>query len=141
MSQENVEIVRSIYAEWERGDYSRAEWAHPEIEYVTADGPDAGTRCGLAAMSEGWRRFLSLWAEFHTEAEEYIALDDDRVLVLTMFGGQGKTSGLEIGHTQAKGAAVFDLRDGKVTKLALYMEQQRALADLGLTPERESRRP
>ena len=30
MSQENVEIVRSIFAAWECGDYSSAGWAHPE---------------------------------------------------------------------------------------------------------------
>ena len=29
MSQENVELVRSIHEAWERGDYTSTEWADP----------------------------------------------------------------------------------------------------------------
>jgi hypothetical protein len=48
----NVELVRSIYAAWERGDYSRAgEWAHREIEYVNADGPAPGIWTGAQGMA------------------------------------------------------------------------------------------
>jgi hypothetical protein len=37
MSQENGEIVRSIHAEWARGNFSSTTWADPEIELVRAD--------------------------------------------------------------------------------------------------------
>jgi hypothetical protein len=76
---ENVDLVRSIYAAWERGDYKSAEWADPEIEWVFADGPEPGTWTGLDGMSEGWRDWLSAWEDFRVEADEYRALDAERV--------------------------------------------------------------
>ena len=132
MSQENVELVRSIFAAWERGDYSSAEWAHPEIEFVIADGPTPGSWTGVAAMAEAWREALSAFEELRAEADEYRALDDERVLVLMHFSGRGKTSGLEVGDIQMKGANLFHVRGGKVTRLVTYWDRERAFADVGL---------
>jgi hypothetical protein len=129
---ENLELVRSIYAAWERGDVSSTEWAHSEIEFVIADGPRPGTWTGLAGMKEGWRTFLDAWDGFHAEADEYRVIDDARVLVLDSFSGRGKLSGLEVGAIYTQGALVFQLRDRLVTHLALYLDRDRALADLGL---------
>jgi ketosteroid isomerase-like protein len=132
MASENVELVRSLYAAWERGDYSSLDWAHPEIEFGIADGPSPGDWSGLAGMVEGFRDWLSVWDVFRTDVDEYRELDDERVLVLVRAAGRGKTSGLELGQMRSRGAAVFQVRDGKVTRIVLYWDRQRALADLGL---------
>ena len=131
MSQENLDFVRSICAAWGRGDWSSAEWAHPEIEFVILDGPTPGSWTGLAEMAEGWRSFLSTWEEFRVDVDEYRELDDERVLVLDHPSGVGKTSGVDLGQMQAKGAQLFHIRGGKVTRLVHYFDRERALADLG----------
>jgi ketosteroid isomerase-like protein len=131
----NLDLVRSIYADWERGDLSSTDWADPEIEYIFADGPSPAMWTGLAGMAEGWREWLSAWDGYRTEAEGYRELDGERVLVLAGNTGRGKTSGVEIGQVQPRGAAVFRIRDGKVTRLVVYWDRDRALADLGLAPE------
>src|SRR4029453_1314448 len=135
MSQENVEIVRSIYADWERGDYSSAEWAHPEIEYVIADGPTPGSWTGLAGLAEGFRSILDAWEGYGGEVDDYRELDDERVLVLVHRSGRGKTSGLELGAKQTKGADLLHIRGGKVTRLVFYFDSEHAFADLGLAEQ------
>ena len=132
MSQENVEVVRSIFAAWERGDYSSAEWAHPEIAFVAADGPAPGSWAGVAAMAGAWREALSAFDTLCAEADHYRALDDERVLVLMHFTGRGRTSGVDVGEMAMKGLNLFHVRGGKVTRLVMYWDQERGLADVGL---------
>jgi ketosteroid isomerase-like protein len=135
MVSANVELVRSIRAALERGDYSSAEWAHPEIEYVWADGPDPGSWRGRSGMAGRMRDFLSAWTDFRTVTEEYVELDDERVLVLIGYRGQGKRSGLEAEQLHAKGASLYHVREGRVTRMVQYLDRERALADLGLAPQ------
>ncbi|MDQ6811805.1 MAG: nuclear transport factor 2 family protein [Actinomycetota bacterium] len=136
----NLDLVRSIYAAWERGDWSSAEWAHPEIEFVVADGPSPFSSTGVARMAASWRQWLSAWEGYRVAAEEYRELDDERVLALVRYGGRGRTSGLELGQIGPKAVTLFHVRDGKVTKIVGYNSRDRGLADFGLAPEAGSDR-
>jgi len=49
--------------------------------------------------------------------------------------GRGKTSGMDIGHIGAEGAALFHVRRGRVTRLVIYGERKHSLDDLGLSPD------
>jgi ketosteroid isomerase-like protein len=131
----NLDLVRSIYERWERGDFSWVGWADPEIEYVIVDGPAPGNWTGLAGLEQGGLGFLSSWDELRVRADECHELDDERVLVLTRLSGRGKTSGMELGEMQAQGADLLQVRDGKVTRFVLYFNRERALAELGTSPE------
>jgi hypothetical protein len=129
---ENLDLVRSICACWERGDFSSAEWAHAEVELVFADGPETGSWTGRTAMAQGMREFLTSWAEWQVEADDYRELDDERVLALVHHSGRGRMSGLELGQIGGKGAVLFDIHDGMVTRSVIYFDRAQALADLGL---------
>jgi ketosteroid isomerase-like protein len=129
MSQENVELVRSIYRDWERGDWSSVAWADPEIEFVMADGPETGRVTGVAEMGRSWSGRLRPWEDFQVRPEEYRELDDGRVLAFTRGRGRGKTSEVIV---EDRGANIFEFRDGKVAKLTIYFDRANALADLGL---------
>jgi ketosteroid isomerase-like protein len=125
----NLDLVRSIYADIERGDYGSAEWAHREIEYVVADGPEPGSFTGRQGMAQAMRSIFSALTGVSTEAEEYRELDAVRVLVLARGSGRGKRSGVEVENRTAE---VFEIHDGKVTRIVNYFDREHALADLGL---------
>ncbi|HEX7609859.1 MAG TPA: nuclear transport factor 2 family protein, partial [Solirubrobacteraceae bacterium] len=127
---ENVDLVRSVYADWERGEFSRAiEWAHPEIEWVRFGGDGAGAWTGLEALTEATAELLGGWQQVRAEAEEYRDLGDERVLVLTRWSGRD-SAGSDVELLRAN---LFRVREGKVVRLIFYWDRERALADLGLT--------
>jgi ketosteroid isomerase-like protein len=115
-----LDLVRSIYAAWERGDFTSVEWAHPGITLIAADGPEAGTT---------WT------GHYRVVAEDYRELDGDRVLILMQHRGHGRASGLGDKEVRTEGANVAHIRDGVVVQLDLYWDRDRALDDLGLSRE------
>jgi ketosteroid isomerase-like protein len=127
---ENLDLVRSIYANWERGDFRSGEWADPEIEFSVVDG--AVGMSGPGETAQFIRDIWSVWDDYRVMADKFRELDDERVLVLVHTAGVGRTSGVDIGRVHKGGANLFHLRNGKVTRFELYWDRDRALADLGL---------
>ena len=134
---ENLDLVRSIYADWERGDYSDGAWAHPEIDYVflRAAGFPPDNAHGREEMKEAARANIEVWARIRVAADEYRELDSERVLVFDQWTGRGKRSELDMRQFAPKSAHLFHVRDGMVTKLVSCLERDHAFADLGLAPK------
>ena len=128
----NLDLVRSIYAAWERGEFGSSDWAHPEMLYEYADGPSPGRWVGTEGMAVGFRDFLGAWLDWGVVADDYRELAEERVLVSFRLTGRGKVSGVDIAKLHTKGATLFEINDGKVTKVVQYFDGDRALGDLGL---------
>ena len=135
MASANLDLVRSIYADWERGDFNRTAGLHPEIAWAYVGGPEPSSGIGMAGMAAPMRDWLHAWNEWRIEATDYRELDYERILVFCRGVGRGKTSGVDLGQLSTDGANLFEVHDGKVTRLVIYWHRDLAFADLGLAPE------
>jgi uncharacterized protein len=130
MSQENVELVRSIVEAWNHGDYSMAlELADPEIRVEAALG---GTFDGTYQGPTEARRFLEdFWRNYeqsHTDVDEYISAGDN-VVFAAHLRGRGKGSGVEV---EMRNWQVCTVRDGKIVRYRLFATKREALEAAGL---------
>lgn len=131
----NLDLVKSIYAKWEEGDFSSSDWADPEIELVVADGPTPGRTTGLEAMAAIWGEVLRAYEGFRAIPERFVELDEERVLVYIRNRRRGKGSRLEVAEMQPRSVNLFHVREGKVVRLTAWWNRERGLADLDLTDE------
>ena len=104
MSQENVEIVRRAYKVFDDAGFSGAAGVDlgafdEDIEIDTSTRPfDADLFCG----HEGLREFLSLqrgmWKHRRLEPQEFISIDENRVVVATRIVSVGRDEVKIISH-------------------------------------------
>jgi ketosteroid isomerase-like protein len=126
--EENVEIVRSIHRAWEKGDFSSADWADPDIEYSPPH--ERRLSRGVTEMGRRFGEWIAAWENLRVSAEKIVGADD-RVVVLNRFQGRGKESGTPT--VDFSGASFFTLREGKVVMLEFFWDHQEALEAAGLS--------
>lgn len=118
MSEENVEIVRRIYEEWSRGDFSNGEYYADDVEFDMVDWPAPARSRGVAAMAQTWITSLAAWDGFRSTPTDFVDRGD-RVLVLNHIEARGRESGVAV---SADTASVFTFEAGKVVRLALHWD-------------------
>jgi ketosteroid isomerase-like protein len=121
MSEENVAVLRAVYAAWTKGNLEPGGQLYaPDATFAPiADGRDSFDRQGFRRFM---REFLEQWDDFRVEGVEFLDLGD-KVLVTERQRATGKRSGIEMEQTDY---AVWTFRDGLVT--AVCWEIDPALA-------------
>jgi ketosteroid isomerase-like protein len=133
MSQENVEIVQSAFAEFGRGNFWVPDIFDPSVRVVWLS-PIAGGEhesVGPHDMGRTIKEWMQSWEQVTNVAEQIIDAGD-RVVVIAEWRGRGKVSGA---FAKWRHGAVWTLRDGKVIRLISYTDPTDALKAAGLSEQ------
>jgi ketosteroid isomerase-like protein len=134
MSQENVDLVRKLFAEWEQGHFwAMTELYAPDVEWQWSRQArmlrsEAATYRGLEELGGAMRAWVSEWGLFRLSPKEFIDAGD-HVVVLSEVYAELKEGRGEVRDRQAD---VITVRDGKITRIETFDERSDAMAALGL---------
>ena len=135
MSQENVEIVRQVFASFERRDWdSLAHLFDPDVEqHGTVGGVEEGQVArGLLEVKQVWdHEDNEIWDEHRMEPQEFFDAGD-QVVVFQREYQRGKSSGVEL---VVDTASILELRDGRIVRMQGYMDRAAALRAAGLSEQ------
>ena len=130
MSEENVEIVRRIFSEFEQGNFWLPEFFDPSVRVVWLDAVvGKAETIGLEEMSGQLTNWLKEYERLTLTAERIVDAGEE-VVVVAAWRGRGRVSGVP---TEWRHGEVWNLRQGKVTSLISYAEPSAALEAAGLS--------
>jgi uncharacterized protein len=130
MSQANVEVIRTLFEAYSRGDHDAAlECLAPDVHYETGQEIPADSRDAVRTM---WERWESAWDEIETVPEEFIDAGD-RVVVTVRYLGKGRGSGIAYKDLLFD---VYTLREGRCVHKQEFRSKEEALAAAGLSRPR-----
>jgi ketosteroid isomerase-like protein len=130
MSEENVDVVRRALAHYEQTDEVLTE-LYASDSVCDMSGYPGWPEQAIYEGVDGLRRFLGDWGRVFDWEYEVESIHDagEFVVFVVRMKARGKGTGLEFtwpaGHQ-------WTLRDGKITRLAIYADAAEALRDAGL---------
>jgi ketosteroid isomerase-like protein len=131
MSEENVDIVRRVLAEWQKGNFAVADAFDPHVRVVWAE-PIFAQQAKTLGIRETTRNMQELLAAYEhvTASAERIIDAGDTIVVVAMWRAHGRASGVELSE---RAGSVWTVSDGKVTRIVNYRDPADALEAAGLT--------
>jgi ketosteroid isomerase-like protein len=142
MSQENVDWARRGYAilnaAYKSGDVNdllslAEETWDPDIVLSTTGKmlPESGEWRGHEGLLRFTTAQMEAFSQMWIEPQEYIDADD-RLVVPVRFGGRARHTGIEV---EFSAVHVFTLRNGKATRLDVFVSKAEALEAVGLSEQ------
>ncbi|MDQ2675873.1 MAG: nuclear transport factor 2 family protein [Actinomycetota bacterium] len=132
MSQENVEITRKIIEAFnERGFRSEGALSFFDESVIFEEPPEQPAprvARGREEAAQIFGQFDEAWETHVSDPQEFIVVDNERVLVLTIEHFRGR-DGIELSQPCGN---LFTLRDGKVVRMQSFWERGNALEAAGL---------
>jgi ketosteroid isomerase-like protein len=129
VSEENVEMIRSIYEPLNRGDWEAVfRNAHPYMEITTQRGPTAGTYRGQEAVRRQVQDLLGPFDAWTMEPEEFFDAGNQVVAYVKVRSRpSGGSADMEIrnGH-------LWTIRDGTIRAVKTFAVREEALEAAGM---------
>jgi ketosteroid isomerase-like protein len=130
VSQEDVEIVRSIYEALNRRDWDAAfRDTRPNVELTTPPGgPNSGTYRGREECEGYLRELITPFEALALQPEEFFERGD-QVAVVYKVRARPKGSSAEI---EIRNGALWTIQGGKAVSLRFFSKPEEALEAAGL---------
>jgi ketosteroid isomerase-like protein len=128
MSEENVELVRRLYDEFNRGGAAPLSLLDPRVEWHTAaDLPDSGVHRGHEGVAALHAEWVGSFEDFRADVTELIDRGDYVVAPLVL-RGRIRDSSDEVALPETH---VWKLTAGKVVEVREYRTLDQALEAVG----------
>jgi ketosteroid isomerase-like protein len=129
VSAENIELVQRVHSADAGGDYELAlSFFSPHVELDATHMPDGQVFRGLDEVRGHILDWRSGWSAFREEVEEVLDAGS-RVVIFYRDRGVGRSSGVE---TEIRYASVWDVRDGRVVRMKIFLDRDEAVRYSGL---------